>query len=244
MFARSRVEPHLRPAQIRVGIEQLSNRYVGRHQVGAPALLDSAVRRAAFALYYSAIHLQVAESLASSLVFGPVRRVVDLGCGTGVVGLAVAGAVGQPTPSWVGIEPLAFARAEALANAGFFGIQAEVRRGLLPEAMPEPLAGDLYVLGWSLNELAPEVRTEVIRRLVRAVAAGAGCWIVEPVTTALRPALDEAAVQLGVRHEEARVPLRRPPWLTQLDRLVRLDHREVAVRHLLLKVREPTPGAG
>src|ERR1044071_4719377 len=83
----------LRVPEVTRALRALSSAYVERRQkVSAGATLDSAGKRAAFALFYAPIHYlatrYVVEALAAT---DPSPKVItDLGCGTGAAGAAWA----------------------------------------------------------------------------------------------------------------------------------------------------------
>src|SRR5688572_32715874 len=75
----------LRVAEVTRALRALSSAYVERrHKVASGATLDSAGKRAAFALYYGPLHfITVAEVLRSLNPGVTPSSILDLGCGTG-----------------------------------------------------------------------------------------------------------------------------------------------------------------
>jgi len=87
-------------------LRALSSRYVSRReQLIDRSPLDSAAKRAAFAGFYGPLHFLIAREVVAALGAGqkPVREIVDLGCGTGVAGVAWAEAFAPP-PQIRGID--------------------------------------------------------------------------------------------------------------------------------------------
>src|SRR5688500_10851840 len=81
----------LRVPEVTRALRALSSAYVERrHKVTARATLDSAGKRAAFALFYGPLHFLTISQIVQ--VLGVARdgiaSIVDLGCGTGVAGAA------------------------------------------------------------------------------------------------------------------------------------------------------------
>src|SRR3954467_2504630 len=76
----------LRVAEVTRAVRALSSAYVQRrHVVAEGGTLDTAGKRAAFALYYAPIHLLTTLAIVRSLgpVANPPASIVDIGCGTG-----------------------------------------------------------------------------------------------------------------------------------------------------------------
>ena len=73
--------------EVRRGVQALSSLYVERRGKAPPtAALDGAGKRAAFAMFYGVIHFLLIRHVTrevGAIVPAP-RRIVDLGCGTGV----------------------------------------------------------------------------------------------------------------------------------------------------------------
>src|SRR5690349_9217150 len=88
-------ERHLadfRPAEVGRALRALSSCYVERRsRLAEGGALETAGKRAAFALFYAPLHFRTVARIAGELsTSGPVRDVVDLGCGTGAAGAAWA----------------------------------------------------------------------------------------------------------------------------------------------------------
>src|SRR4029079_7713771 len=78
--------------------------------------LDSAGKRAAFASFYTPLHLLTTKAIVQALRPAPVERIVDLGCGTGAASGGWALAQTQRPPDILGIDRNGWALTEALWN--------------------------------------------------------------------------------------------------------------------------------
>ena len=88
-------ERHLadfRPAEVGRALRALSSCYVERRsRLAEGGALETAGKRAAFALFYAPLHFLTADRVVSALPSpAPVTEVLDLGCGTGAAGAAWA----------------------------------------------------------------------------------------------------------------------------------------------------------
>ena len=216
----------------------LSARYVERRgQDLATRALEGEAKRAAFALYYAPLHFLATRAALRAL--GPellveVRRVHDLGCGTGAVGVAVALAC-SPTATWRGVDRSGWALAEARHTLRAFGVAGSARRADLVRAFPRAGRGDLICLAWAANELAPAARDTVLDRLQQAAAHGAALLVLEPLASGPTPWWPEWAARLatlGAVERLVKETLERPEWIARLDEASGLDHREIGVRVL------------
>src|SRR3954463_16641045 len=83
----------LRVPEVTRALRALSSAYVERrHKVSAGAALDSAGKRAGFALFYAPLHFVPPFHVVQELTAtdGTIATIVDLGCGTGAAGAAWA----------------------------------------------------------------------------------------------------------------------------------------------------------
>src|SRR5688500_2101089 len=79
-------------SQLTPALRALSSCYVERREkLASGGPLDSAGKRAAFALFYGPLHFIVTREVARAVGAGKeLDRVIDLGCGTGTAGAALA----------------------------------------------------------------------------------------------------------------------------------------------------------
>ena len=229
-------------------IRALSVRYVERRaSFVRESPLDSAGKRAAFALFYAPLHLITTREILRGL--GPVRAVrtiVDLGCGTGVAGAAWAASI-DPRPSIQGLDELGWAIDEANWNWRTLGLGGRARRGDLVEAAAQlaratPRDGDNtvgIVLGWSVNELAADRRTALLALLMQLARRGAAVLVIEPIARRLTPWFDgwrDAFVKAGGRADEWRFTIDLPPRLAALDRDAGFDREELSAKSLAINL--------
>jgi hypothetical protein len=225
--------------QIRRGLEALSAIYVEeRARLRRGAALDGAGKRAAFALYYGASHFLAVRAVARSLACKqqPAQRIVDLGCGTGMAGSAIALELGgQPTLH--GVDENAWAVEETRWTWRQLGLLGEARVGDAVRAA-EGGRGSFLVVAYTVNEIDVKAREHLRVRLLRAAQSGARVLIVEPM--ALRPlpwwkswaASFNAA---GGRADAWRFALSLPPRLALLGKAAGLKHQDGKARSLYIE---------
>ena len=228
-------------------IRALSARYVERRSsLDERSALDSAGKRAAFAAFYAPLHFLTMREIVQPLgvtaaVKAPGRKIdtiVDLGCGTGVAGAALALAYPRP-PRLEGVDLHPWAVDEARWTWRTLGLSGTVRRGALEQRLAA-LAGSrtsldttAIVCGWSLNELPNPKRALAIDALMGLASRGVSLLIVEPIARRLVPwweAFAMRAVAAGGRSEEWRFPPALPPALADLDEAAGFDREALSAR--------------
>jgi SAM-dependent methyltransferase len=254
----ARYSPPLAFAEIRRGAQALSSLYVERRRSGAIAARSVRGRgkRAALATYFAPLHfLTVHHALGAFDLRAaePIRRVLDLGCGSGATGAAIAtarlappGAVEPDPPRVVALDVSGWALGEAEATYAAFGLGCRMRRGALPGSFPRVGPSDLIALGWVVNELDDRGRTTLLGRLRGALESGASLLLAEPLSERPSPWWSEwaeALAPLGAAEEWVRTEIERPNWIASLDRATRLDHRTLGAR-VLCAVRAPQRRGG
>jgi hypothetical protein len=103
----------LRVSEVTRALRALSSSYVERrHGLERGAALQGTGKRAAFALFYGPLHFLTVQALAGALpaLTRAPSRILDLGCGTGAAGAALALASGGRAPV-LGTRPPSMGRA-------------------------------------------------------------------------------------------------------------------------------------
>lgn len=191
------LERHLKDlkfGEVTRALRALSAGYVEKREEGGLArALDGRGKRAAFALYYGALHFLATDALVRELGLGfsgsgrPL--ILDLGCGTGVC--SAAWALGSADPvSVVAVDRSSFALHEARWTYQTLRIKAETRRSIT-ETLDEIRRPDGVVVGWTLNEMDDENRDRLAARLAPWVAKGSRLLVIEPVSKRVSPWWDE-----------------------------------------------------
>jgi hypothetical protein len=221
-------------------LRALSSAYVERrHVVATGRTLDSAGKRAAFALYYAPLHFVATSRVVDGLgaATSPLSTVIDIGCGTGAAGAAWAIAAGRPPaerPGVIGIDRHPWAAAEARWTYRALGLHGQSRVGDATQ-VPRARTGTAIVAAYLLNELAPEARTRVEDQLLEAAAHGARVLVLEPIARAVAPWWDATAVRFlaaGGRADEWHFETGLPPQTALLGKAAGLNSREMKVRSL------------
>ena len=228
----------LRVPEVTRALRALSSAYVERrHKVSSGATLDSAGKRAAFALFYSPLHFLATAHVVQMLAAADstIRTVSDLGCGAGAAGAAWALAC-RTAPIVAGIDRHPWAVEEARWTYRQLGLAGHAKQGDLTRA-PLPQRGSAIVAAYALNELPDESRERVEQRLIAAASTGSRVLVLEPIARAVTPwwdATGRRVIAAGGRADEWRIPVELPPLLQMFDRAAGLNHRELKLRTLYL----------
>ena len=204
-------------------LRALSSAYVERRQtaIAAGRVLDTAGKRAAFALYYGPLHFlatrHVLEALDEARVHeASPRPVIDLGCGTGAVGAAAATSIGAHRIQGVEIHP--WAVEEARATYARFGLDGAVTRRTVAR-IHLPGSPAFIVAGYVANELTEDDRTALLRTLTRAIRQGSDLLVLEPLSGRAAPWWPEwstAFAACGARADTWTLTLDPPPLTRRL----------------------------
>ena len=163
--AERRYLANLRVQEITRALRALSSAYVERRERGSGqrvrGALDTAGKRAAFALYYAPLHfIAVAEAVRSlRAADSPPSAIIDLGCGTGAAGAAWAIAA-ESTPTITGIDRHPWAVAETRWTYTQFGLKGYAKQGDV-ERLPASRSRESVVAAYTLNELPDMTRARV-----------------------------------------------------------------------------------
>lgn len=225
----------LRVAEVTRALRALSSAYVERRQkVASGSTLDSAGKRAAFALYYGPLHFLATTHVLSQLNATTPSRIVDLGCGTGVVGAAWALRAAGAPPPLTGIDRHPWAVEETRRTYRDLGLVGHARTGDLTR-MPAVRDADAVVAGYVLNELPEAARRQLEDQLLDRAGAGAGVLIMEPIARGVAPWWDALAHRfeaVGGRADEWRFPPEVPALVATLGKAAGLNFREIRLRTL------------
>lgn len=230
----------LRVPEVTRALRALSSAYVERRVSGGDAAtrrvgdtLDTAGKRAAFALFYGPLHfLAVARIIDALDVATPLpRAIVDLGCGTGVGGAAWALAAGG-APLVTGIDRHPWAVAEARWTYAELGVRGRTRQGDAGR-LPRLERGDAVVAAYTLNELPDASRERVVQEMLAAAGIGARVLVVEPISRRVTPWWDQTVrrvIVAGGRADEWKFEADLPALVERFDRAAGLNHQTIACR--------------
>ncbi len=229
---------NLRVPEVTRALRALSSAYVERrHKVASGSTLDSAGKRAAFALYYAPLHFLATQSVLEAVgATAPAPgSILDVGCGTGAAGAAWALAAGGTAPV-LGIDRHPWAVDEARWTYRQLRLRGEARQG--DAARLQPLRdGTAAVAAYTLNEFPESVRQHVEAQLLEAAARGGRVLIIEPIARTVTPWWDETAARVrraGGRADEWRFAVSLPPLVLKFAQAAGLGHREIRVRSLFI----------
>ena len=239
-------EQELTFRQIRQGVQAVQKDYLSRTRGQAlpNKPLEGRAKRAAFATFYAAIHFRTVQGWLEAHPFDShsgLKRIFDLGCGTGAVGSAIALGL-QPHPEVKGLDRSAWAVAEARETYRAFGLQGTAKRITLPGGLPRGVQGELMVAGWSINELDDAARSRLLPAIGAALDRGAGLLIFEPISERISPwwpSWQSTLSQWGTEESKIKIQWERPDWIARMDKAARMDHRILSARVLSRK-----PGMG
>jgi hypothetical protein len=228
----------LRIPEVTRALRALSSAYVERrHTVARGGPLESAGKRAAFALFYAPLHFLATTHVVRG-VGGhdpPPSAILDVGCGTGAAGAAWAvSTAGRSSVS--GIDRHSWAADEARWTYRALGLQGTARQGDASR-LPIMKAGSAAIAAYVLNELAADVRASVEDQLFAAAGRGVRVLILEPIARGVAPWWGNTARRAegaGGRADEWRFEVDLPPLLRTLDKAAGLNHRELTARSIWL----------
>lgn len=219
-------------------LRALSSAYVERRTTALAEhrALDGAGKRAAFALYYGPLHFLMVQEIAR--VVAPDLRsglVVDLGCGTGVAGAAIASATTPPSRV-LALDMHPWTLEEARFTYRAFNLDADIRRQHAARARI-PRDASCVVAAFVVNELKEDDRREMLDTLLKSAAAGVRVLVIEPISQRVSPWWPEwtaAFTRIGGRADEWRIPVELPPIVKRLARATGLRPEVLTARSLFL----------
>jgi hypothetical protein len=219
-------------------LRALSSCYVERRsKLGDGEALGSAGKRAAFALFYAPLHFLTTQAIVRGLPIptAEIVQIVDLGCGTGTAGAALA--IECPAVRLTGVDRHPWAVAEANWTYRQLGLRGRAVRANLGQFRVEGRRGTSVLAAYAINELAETVRPSMLERLIRTHRDGARVLVIEPIARRLTPWWQEweaSFTALGGRADDWRFPISLPPRQRDLARAAGLNPRELTARSLFL----------
>ncbi len=227
---------NLTPAEAARALRALSSCYVERRaKLAQGGALESAGKRAAFALFYAPLHFLVTREVVRALGIERVGSVLDLGCGTGAAGAAWSLECGSVPTSGVDRHPWAVTESNwTLATLGIPGraVRGDVARTAIAGGRQRGV-----LLAYTVNELPADTRAELLPRLLAAYSSGAAVLVIEPIAKRMSNWWDEWAKAIashGGRADEWRFNVPLPPRQQSLGRAAGLKPRELTARTLYL----------
>jgi SAM-dependent methyltransferase len=230
----------LTPSEVARALRALSSCYVERRErLARGGALESAGKRAAFALFYAPLHFlavrEIVRASADALPAGRIARILDLGCGTGAAGAAWALENGGCTID--AADRHAWAVAEANWTYRALGLTGRARQSDVDRLALRGEHGQAILAAYTVNELPDATRDRLLPRLIDAHAGGARILIVEPIARRMSgwwTAWESAFAAAGGTAHEWRFATPLPERQRQLGRAAGLDPRELTARSLLL----------
>jgi protein-L-isoaspartate O-methyltransferase len=230
----------LRVAEVARALRALSSTYVERrHKVASGSTLDSAGKRAAFALYYGPLHFIAARHVVRQLAVDPPPHLLDLGCGTGAVGAAWALA-GNGSSTVTGIDRHPWAVEEARRTYHDLNVDGSARIGDVARVgTPRPKSARLggVIAAYLLNELPEPARLRLEDQMVAHAGQRGRVLVIEPIARGIAPWWDTTAARLaavGGRADEWRVRAEVPELVATLGKAAGLDYRELRFRTIVV----------
>ena len=225
----------LRFSEVTPALRALSSTYVERRDsaLADHKALDGAGKRAAFALYYGPIHFLLIQHIVREIgaTFKP-GTVVDLGCGTGVGGAAVATSVTPPLRV-LGIDTHPWTLKEARFTYKAFGLHADVRRGHAARTR-FPAGTSAVVAAFVVNELKDDDRNALLTQIKESKVS---TLIVEPISQRISPWWDQWAeefIRLGGRADLWKARIEPPPIVKRLAKAAGLRPDMLTARSLFV----------
>lgn len=229
---------NLRFSEVTKALRALSSAYVERRETALAAnrALDGAGTRAAFALYYGPLHFLLIEHIVRELGLAVAPgTIVDLGCGTGVGGAAVAASTSARV-SVLGIDTHPWNIDEARETYRAFGVRADVRRGNAAHAR-FPTDTSFVIAAFFVNELNDAARTPLLEQLLQVATAPRHVLVVEPISQRISPWWDQwadAFITAGGRADTWKARVDMPPIVTRLAKASGLRPELLTARSLFL----------
>ena len=226
----------LTPSEVTRALRALSSCYVERREkLASGGPLDSAGKRAAFALFYSPLHFIVTREIVRMLgAADGVTRVLDLGCGTGSAGAAFAL---EANARVEGVDRNAWAVEEAKRTYRDLGLNGRASTGTIQRTTIRGERGLAILASYAVNELPDQDRAALLPKLLEAHARGARVLVIEPIARRPNPwwvGWKEVVEKAGGREDEWRFKTPLPPRQRALAKAAGLNPQELTAKSLYL----------
>ncbi|MCA1648900.1 MAG: methyltransferase domain-containing protein [Acidobacteria bacterium] len=227
---------NLTPSEVARALRALSSCYVERRaKLAHGGALDTAGKRAAFALFYAPLHFLVVREIIRALPDAGVTQIVDVGCGTGAAGAAWALEIGGARVR--GIDRNRWAIAEANWTYAQLGLPGRASRDDVTRLTLRSVPGSGVLAAYTINELSAPARLTLLDQLLRARRQGARVLVIEPIAKRMSgwwSQWEQAFEQVAGVAQEWRFAVPLPPRQWALGRAAGLDPRELTARSLWL----------
>jgi SAM-dependent methyltransferase len=222
---------NLTQSEVTRALRALSSCYVERREkLASGGPLDSAGKRAAFALFYAPLHFLVTREIVRALGAATgVQRIVDLGCGTGSAGAAYALEAGAAVE---GIDRNAWAVAEANWTYKVLRLRGRATTGMIQRTRLLGASGEGILAAYAVNELPDADRQALLPRVIGARDKGSRVLIVEPIARRMNRWWDDWRDALTAREDEWRFRVPLPPRQKLLAKGAGLDAQGLTARTL------------
>ena len=225
----------LRFSEVTRALRALSSAYVERREsaLADHRALDGAGKRAAFAMYYGPLHFLLVQHIVKEIgaSFKP-GTVVDLGCGTGVAGAAIATSTTPPLRV-LGFDTHPWTLDEARFTYKAFGLHSDVRRAHAAKTR-FPKDTSIIVAAFVVNELSEKDRGVLLSNLKQSKTH---ILIVEPISQRISPWWDDWAgefTRMGGRADIWKARIDVPPLVKRLAKASGLRPEMLTARSLFL----------
>jgi SAM-dependent methyltransferase len=239
---------NLTQSEVTRALRALSSCYVERREkLASGGALDGAGKRAAFALFYGPQHFFITRGISRALwpdSSPPFERIVDLGCGTGTAGAAIALESGARIEGY-DLNP--WAVAEANWTYATLGLQGRAAVANIQRVKIKAASRTLILGAYAVNELAQDVRSQLLERLADLHARGSAVLVIEPIGRRVNlwwPEWAQAHRALGGREDEWRFSTALPARQRALAKGAGLDPQQLTAKSLYLSGSPDGPGPG
>lgn len=227
---------NLTQSEVTRALRALSSCYVERREkLASGGALDGAGKRAAFALFYGPQHFFITREISRTLWPGqapPFDRIIDLGCGTGAAGAALALESGARIEGY-DVNP--WAVTEANWTYAKLGVQGRASLANIQRVKIKPAPRTLIVAAYAVNELPSDLRSHLLGRLADLHARGSSLLVIEPIGRRVNlwwPEWVRELTAFGGRHDEWRFRTSLPARQRGLAKGAGLDTQVLTAKSL------------